>query len=104
MSNLKEEALSFHRKHRGKIATISKVPICTKNDLRLAYTPGVAEASLAIAKNKKLDRELTNKGNSIAIITDGTAVLGLGDIGPEAAIPVMEGKAAIFKVFAGIDA
>lgn len=83
---------------------VAKTPVRTKRDLRLAYTPGVAFASRAIAENPGLDRELTNKGNSIAIVTDGSAVLGLGDIGPEAALPVMEGKAAIFKSFAGIDA
>lgn len=99
----KKEALDYHEKTRGKIATVVKTPIRTAKDLQLAYTPGVAFVSQAIAKNKKLDRKLTNKGNSIAIITDGTAVLGLGNIGPEAAIPVMEGKAAIFKSFAGID-
>lgn len=100
----KKEALQYHKKHRGKIEIVGKISIKTKKDLSLAYTPGVAFASLAIAEDKSLDRVLTNKGNSVAIITDGTAVLGLGDIGPEAAIPVMEGKAAIFKSFAGIDA
>ncbi|MDP2641456.1 MAG: NADP-dependent malic enzyme [Candidatus Yanofskybacteria bacterium] len=103
-NELKKEALEYHKRKRGKIGIAVKTPITSKNDLRLAYTPGVAFASEAIANNKKLDRVLTNKGNSVAIITDGTAVLGLGDIGPEAAIPVMEGKAAIFKSFAGIDA
>lgn len=97
------EALNYHKKKHGKIGIAVKAPIRTKKDLRLAYTPGVAFASLAIAKDKTQDRVLTNKGNSVAIITDGTAVLGLGDIGPEAAIPVMEGKSAIFKSFAGID-
>ena len=103
ISVTEEEALNYHKKKRGKIEIAAKTSIRTKKDLRLAYTPGVAFASLAIAKDKKLDRVLTNKGNSVAIITDGTAVLGLGDIGPEAAIPVMEGKSAIFKLFAGID-
>ncbi|MDP3900784.1 MAG: NADP-dependent malic enzyme [bacterium] len=100
----KEEALQYHRAKRGKIGIAAKTAIRTKRDLSLAYTPGVAFVSQAIAENKKLDRELTNKGNSVAIITDGTAVLGLGNIGPEAAIPVMEGKSAIFKSFANIDA
>lgn len=103
MNISEEEALSYHKKKHGKIGIVVKAPIRTKKDLRLAYTPGVAFASLAIAKDKTQDRVLTNKGNSVAIITDGTAVLGLGDIGPEAAIPVMEGKSAIFKSFAGID-
>lgn len=103
MNISEEEALNYHKRKRGKIEIAAKTSIRTKKDLRLAYTPGVAFASLAIAKDKTQDRVLTNKGNSVAIITDGTAVLGLGDIGPEAAIPVMEGKAAIFKSFAGID-
>ncbi|MEK7201082.1 MAG: NAD-dependent malic enzyme, partial [Patescibacteria group bacterium] len=72
--------------------------------LSTAYTPGVAQVSKAIAENKNLARTLTIKGNSVAVVSDGTAVLGLGDIGPEAALPVMEGKALIFKEFAGIDA
>lgn len=100
----KKDALQYHRAKKGKIGIVAKTPITSKRDLRLAYTPGVAFVSQAIAENHKLDRELTNKGNSVAIITDGTAVLGLGNIGPEAAIPVMEGKSAIFKSFAGIDA
>ncbi|MDO8655318.1 MAG: NADP-dependent malic enzyme [bacterium] len=103
MNISEQEALNYHKKKHGKIGIAVKAPIRTKRDLRLAYTPGVAFASLAIAKDKTQDRVLTNKGNSVAIITDGTAVLGLGDIGPEAAIPVMEGKSAIFKSFAGID-
>lgn len=100
----KEESVAYHQERRGKIGIDLKRPIRTRDDLSLAYTPGVAFAAQAIAANHSLDRVLTNKGNSVAIITDGTAVLGLGDIGPEAAIPVMEGKAAIFKSFAGIDA
>ncbi|MBI1984615.1 MAG: NADP-dependent malic enzyme [Candidatus Wildermuthbacteria bacterium] len=99
-----KEALEYHKKKHGKIGIAVKAPILDKKGLRLAYTPGVAFASQAIAKDKKLDRVLTNKGNSVAIITDGSAVLGLGDIGPEAAIPVMEGKSVLFKEFAGIDA
>jgi len=104
MSISKHQALQYHKKQKGKIEIQAKTPIASKKDLMLAYTPGVAFVSQEIAKNKRLDREYTNKGNSVAIITDGTAVLGLGNIGPEAAIPVMEGKAAIFKSFAGIDA
>lgn len=100
----KRESLNYHRKKKGKIEISLKQKVKTRKDLSLAYTPGVAYASDAIAKDKKQDRLLTNKGNSVAIITDGTAVLGLGDIGPEAAIPVMEGKSVLFKLFAGIDA
>lgn len=100
----KQDALHYHRKKRGKIEIALKQKVKTRKDLSLAYTPGVAFVSEEIAKDKKQDRVLTNKGNSVAIITDGTAVLGLGDIGPEAAIPVMEGKAVLFKLFAGIDA
>lgn len=88
---------------RGKLEVISKVPINNRDDLSLAYTPGVAEPSLAIFKNKALSRALTSTKNSVAIITDGSAVLGLGNIGAEAALPVMEGKAVLFKRFAGLD-
>ncbi|MBI4138495.1 MAG: NADP-dependent malic enzyme [Candidatus Wildermuthbacteria bacterium] len=104
MDDLKTKALAYHKKKRGKIEISVKNPILAKEDLRLAYTPGVAFACQAIAGDVSTDRIYTNKGNSVAVITDGTAVLGLGDIGPEAAIPVMEGKSAIFKSFAGIDA
>ncbi len=99
-----QESLEFHKKYRGKIEVQSKVPLRDKKDLSLAYTPGVAEPCRAIYKNKEAVFEYTNRGNTVAIITDGSAVLGLGNIGPEAALPVMEGKAAIFKRFAGIDA
>jgi len=102
--SLKEEALKFHRIAKGKIAVHSKVPCCTKADLSLAYTPGVAEPCREIEKNPDKLYEYTSKGNLVAVVTDGTAVLGLGDIGPEASIPVMEGKAILFKNFAGIDA
>src|SRR3989338_333934 len=101
---LKEEALEFHRKKKGKLAIKSKVPIKTLADLALAYTPGVAEVSLAIAEDKKRVYDYTMKRNSVAIVTDGSAVLGLGNIGPEAALPVMEGKAILFKELARIDA
>ena len=100
----KREALELHRKHHGKLAIASKVPLNTKEDLSLAYTPGVAEPCLEIAKDRAKVYEYTIKGNSVAVVTDGTAVLGLGDIGPEAGLPVMEGKAILFKEFAGIDA
>ncbi len=102
--SLREEALEFHRQARGKIAIHSKVPCQTQHDLSLAYTPGVAEPCREIEKNPDDVYQYTSKGNIVAVVTDGTAVLGLGDIGPLAAIPVMEGKAILFKNFAGIDA
>ena len=88
----------------GKLETHSKVPLRTRDDLSMAYTPGVARICLALARNPDDVRRLTVKGNSVAVVTDGTAVLGLGDLGPGAALPVMEGKAVLFKRFAGIDA
>lgn len=102
--NYSKKSLQLHKKHRGKIEIKSKVPLKTREDLSLAYTPGVAAVSSAIGKNKKLSWELTNRANQVAIISDGTAVLGLGNLGAEAAMPVMEGKAIIFKEFAGVDA
>ncbi|MDT2753589.1 NADP-dependent malic enzyme [Enterococcus pseudoavium] len=99
-----EEALAAHKKWRGKIEVTSKAKVESKEDLALAYTPGVAEPCLKIAEDKNKAYEYTWKGNSVAVVTDGTAVLGLGDIGPEAALPVMEGKALLFKEFANIDA
>jgi malate dehydrogenase (oxaloacetate-decarboxylating) len=97
------EPLNFHSKLKGKIKTTSKVRL-TQENLLLAYTPGVAKVSSEISKNKKLITKYTGRQNTVAIVTDGSAVLGLGDIGPEAALPVMEGKAAIFSQFAGISA
>ena len=97
-------AIAQAKKLHGKISVTSKIKLENKADLSTAYTPGVAAVSKAIAENKSLARPLTIKGNSVAIVSDGTAVLGLGDIGPEAALPVMEGKALLFKEFAGIDA
>ena len=88
----------------GTIAVEPKVPLKTRDDLSMAYTPGVARISMAIAKDPTLVRKLTIKRNSVAVVTDGSAVLGLGNIGPAAALPVMEGKALLFKRFAGIDA
>ena len=88
----------------GKIEVSNKVPIKTRDDLSMAYTPGVARVCMAIAADVEKARTLTIKQNKVAVVTDGTAVLGLGDIGPEAAMPVMEGKAMLFKEFAGIDA
>jgi malate dehydrogenase (oxaloacetate-decarboxylating) len=102
--SLQSDALAFHKAARGKIAVHSKVPCSTKLDLSLAYTPGVAEPCREIQKNSDDVYEYTSKGNLVAVVTDGTAVLGLGDIGPLASIPVMEGKAILFKNFAGIDA
>lgn len=99
-----KDALKLHRKIKGKLEIKSKVEVNTKRDLSLVYTPGVAEVCREIAKKEDLARELTIKGNSVAIVSDGSAVLGLGNIGPYAAIPVMEGKAILFKEYAGIDA
>ncbi len=102
--NIREESLKKHYEWQGKIEVISRAPINTREDLSLAYTPGVAEPCLAIQNDYTKSFNLTRRGNLVAVITDGTAVLGLGDIGPEAGMPVMEGKAALFKEFAGVDA
>ncbi len=101
---IKEEALQLHKDLGGKIEVISKVKVNSIKDLSLAYTPGVAEPCKKIAANKDDVYTYTSKSNLVAVVTDGTAVLGLGDIGPEAGLPVMEGKAVLFKAFAGIDA
>ena len=101
---LRDEALKMHLDNNGKLAVVSKVPIKNRHDLAVAYTPGVAEPCKEIKENKDLSFEYTCRGNMVAIITDGTRVLGLGDIGPEAAMPVMEGKAVLFKTFADVDA
>lgn len=101
---MQEKAIEYHKKHRGKIEISTKSPIKNTEDLSLAYTPGVAEVSKAIADDPEKDKILTNKGNTVAIITNGTAVLGLGDIGERAALPVMEGKSVLFKEMGGIDA
>ncbi|WP_420836055.1 NAD(P)-dependent malic enzyme [Paenibacillus fonticola] len=97
-------ALALHREHRGKFEITSKISVKNADDLSLAYSPGVAEPCMEIAKHPAAAYEYTAKGNMIAIVSNGTAVLGLGHIGPDAAIPVMEGKAILFKQFAGIDA
>src|SRR3989338_486428 len=102
--NLKEEALKLHKEHKGKLATISKVKVQSKEDLSLVYTPGVAEVCREIAANKSSVYDYTMKSNSVAVVTDGSAVLGLGNIGPEASLPVMEGKCVLFKELADIDA
>ena len=99
-----KESLRLHGEWGGKIEVISKVPCSTKEDLSLAYTPGVAQPCLEIQKDINKSYELTRRHNLCAVITDGTAVLGLGDIGPEAGMPVMEGKCALFKAFADVDA
>lgn len=99
-----ERSLMLHKNIGGKVEIKAKVPIFTKDELSLAYTPGVAEPCRLIAKNKSAMWDYTWKQNSVAVITDGTAVLGLGNIGPEASMPVMEGKAALFKTFGGINA
>jgi len=99
-----KQVVELHRKLKGKIAISGKAPIKNAEDLSTLYTPGVAAPCLEIQKNKALAYDLTMKGNTVAIVTDGTRVLGLGDIGPEAALPVMEGKALIMQQFAGIDA
>lgn len=101
---LKEDALKLHRDLKGKLSVNSKVEIKNKDMLSLAYTPGVAEPCKEIHESRELVYEYTSKGNLVAVVSDGTAVLGLGDIGPYAALPVMEGKAALFKEFADVDA
>ena len=101
---IKEESLKLHHDLKGKIEMKSRVAVKTSHDLSLAYTPGVAEACLEIEKNNDLSYELTRRWNTVAVVTDGTAVLGLGDIGPEAGMPVMEGKCVLFKEFGDVDA
>ncbi len=102
--NVREESLKKHYEWNGKIEVVSRVKVESRQDLSLAYTPGVAEPCLAIKDNPEKSYELTRRSNLVAVITDGTAVLGLGDIGPEAGMPVMEGKCALFKEFADVDA
>lgn len=102
--SLREEALKLHRDNQGKIVVQSKVPVRDSRDLSLAYSPGVAEPCKEIAEKQELVDVYTNRGNMVAVVSNGTAVLGLGDIGAYAAMPVMEGKAVLFKSFAGVDA
>ena len=102
--DIRQESLKKHYEWNGKIEVVTRCPIETREDMSLAYTPGVAEACLEIEKNVNKSFELTRRNDLVAVITDGTAVLGLGDIGPEAGMPVMEGKCALFKAFADVDA
>lgn len=102
--NYNEMALRMHEENKGKVSVVSKVSVKSRDDLSIAYTPGVAEPCRKIRDNKEEVYRYTAKGNLVAVVSDGTAVLGLGDIGPEAAMPVMEGKSILFKEFAGIDA
>jgi len=102
--NYAEMAIQKHREWKGKMDTVPKCPVKTKDDLSIAYTPGVAAPCLEIAKDVNNSYEYTGRGNLVAVITDGTAVLGLGDIGPEAGMPVMEGKCVLFKALGGVDA
>ncbi len=104
MSDVYQKALEEHKKHAGKIEVVSKMSVGNKDDLSLAYTPGVAQPCIEIHKNEEEAYTYTAKGNLIAVVSDGSAVLGLGNIGPKAAMPVMEGKAILFKEFANIDA
>jgi malate dehydrogenase (oxaloacetate-decarboxylating) len=104
MSTLREEALKMHKENRGKLGVHSKVAVRNANDLSLAYSPGVAEPCLDIHENESKVYDYTMKGNLVAVVSNGTAVLGLGNIGPKAALPVMEGKALLFKSFADVDA
>ena len=99
-----KESLKMHAKWKGKIEVVATVPVDNKDDLSLAYTPGVAQPCLEIQKDVNLSYELTRRHNMCLVVTDGSAVLGLGDIGPEAAMPVMEGKCVLFKAFGGVDA
>lgn len=104
MSTLREEALKIHKDNRGKLETTPKVPVRTAKDLSLAYSPGVAEPCKEIHSRPEAVYDYTIKGNMVAVVSDGSSVLGLGDIGAEASLPVMEGKAVLFKSFAGVDA
>lgn len=102
--NIGKEALKFHKKYEGKIAILCKAPLSTKEDLTLAYSPGVAEPCLEIKKDYNTIYDYTAKGNFVAVVTNGSAVLGLGNLGADASLPVMEGKSVLFKRFSGVDA
>ena len=101
---IQEKALALHKEWNGKLETVSKTPVRSREDLSLAYTPGVAEPCKVIAENKEAAYQYTMKANTVAVVSDGSAVLGLGNIGPYAAMPVMEGKAVLFKEFGGVNA
>ena len=98
------EAIARHRATRGKVSIASKMPVETMDDLSIAYTPGVAAVCMAIHADRSESYALTNRGNAVAVVTDGSAVLGLGNVGPESAMPVMEGKCILFKGLADVDA
>ena len=102
--NYAEESLKLHYELKGKLEITARAPVDTQDTLALAYTPGVAQPCLEIQKDVNKSYELTRRWNTVAVVTDGTAVLGLGDIGPEAGMPVMEGKCVLFKQFGGVDA
>ncbi len=104
MDQVYQDSLNLHQTNHGKLEVKSKIPLRDRKDLSLAYTPGVGQVSIEIGKDKKLAREYTLKRNTVAVVSDGSAILGLGNLGPEAAIPVMEGKAILFKEFANVDA
>ena len=104
LTGLGKRALELHARYRGKIQTAPKVPLRGAQDLAVWYTPGVAEPCRAIVNEPEAVFSFTNRANTVAIVSDGSRVLGLGDIGPEAGLPVMEGKALLFKLFGGIDA
>ena len=99
-----KESLRLHEEWKGKIEVVATVPVETKDDLSLAYTPGVAQPCLEIQKDVEKSYDLTRRWNTCLVVTDGSAVLGLGDIGPEAGMPVMEGKCVLFKAFGDVDA
>ncbi len=104
LTSIREQSLRLHKEKQGKLEVLSKVPVQNKHDLSLAYSPGVAEPCKEIHQTKEKVYDYTMKGNLVGVVSDGTAVLGLGNIGPHAAMPVMEGKAVLFKAFAGVDA
>jgi malate dehydrogenase (oxaloacetate-decarboxylating) len=104
MPDIYQESLELHEQHHGKLETVSKVPLANRTDLARAYTPGVAAVCTAISNDKHLAYKYTIKANTVAVVTDGSAILGLGNLGPEAALPVMEGKAILFKQFGCVDA
>src|SRR5699024_11271026 len=103
MVNMRDEALQLHKTYKGKLGIEAKVPVENATDLSLAYSPGVAEPCKEIYDRKEYVYDYTMKGNMVDVVSDGSAVLGLGNIGPEASLPVMEGKSVLFKSFAGVD-